>query len=508
MAVAVLIFSGCTVGPDYRPPETTHTANWGELSTFSSTTHPTTEPASQPATQSSVVISAANLSEWWETFNDPILNSLVSRAIKANPDLRRAQARVREARAQRGVVNADLYPTVNTTGAYTRSRVSKNNGDTSQSTSSAGHEQDLFQAGFDASWEIDVFGGVRRDIEAADADLAAAVEDRRQVAVSLLAEVARNYVELRCAQRQIAIAHANLDAQKGTLDLTRTRLQAGMVSDLDVARAEAQVQTTASQIPTLESSTRQSIHSLSILLGQEPTSLAPELVDPQPIPKLPPQVPIGLPSDLLRRRPDVRRAERQLAAATARIGVATADLFPHFSLTGSLGLESSKLKSLPDYDSRYWSIGPSVSWPILDFGRVRNNVAVQNAREEQAVALYEQVVLTSLREVEDALVLFGREQSRRKSLAAAVAANQRAVNLATQLYEQGRADFLTVLDAQRNLFASQDALVLSDRTVSVNLVSLYKALGGGWESEASAAPQSRPDAAGQRVLKISQPTSP
>jgi NodT family efflux transporter outer membrane factor (OMF) lipoprotein len=417
---------------------------------------------------------------------------------------------VREARALRGVTGADLLPNLNANASYTRSRSSENafsfgggGGSFNPGTGGGGGggggggapvidfddfsddgPTDLYQAGFDANWEIDLFGRVRRSIEAAEADVAAAVEDRRDALVTLLSEVARNYVELRSFQRRLDIARANLKAQQDTLDLTNARFKANLISDLDVARADAQVATTAAQIPALEAQRNTAAHRLGVLLGQPPASLLDELIGPAAdtaIPVGPPEVPPGLPSDLLRRRPDVRRAERQLAAATARVGVATADLFPRFSLTGSLGLQSDTFRDLGDSGSRFYSIGPSVSWPIFDAGRIRAQVRAENARQEAAVVTYEQSVLTALEDVENALVNHGKEQQRRDALRRAVAANRRSVEMATQLYDRGLTDFLDVLEAQRALFASEDALAQSDRTISTSLVALYKALGGGWE---------------------------
>jgi NodT family efflux transporter outer membrane factor (OMF) lipoprotein len=434
--------------------------------------------------------------QWWTTFNDPALDDLVGRAVKGNFDLRRAAARVREARALRDVSRADLFPTVNTSGSYTHSRspvdsfgpVTPSGGATGEGGATGasfaggnGVEGNFYQAGFDASWEIDLFGGIARGVQADEADLAAAAEDRRDVLVSLLAEVARNYLELRGFQRQIVIARENLDAQQQTLNLTRDRLRAGIATDLDVARAQAQVSTTAATIPTLEAGARRAIHRLGVLAGQNPMALVADLAPVKPIPSAPPEIPVGVPSELLRRRADVRRAERELAASSARIGVATAELFPRFSLTGSLGLQSSRSSELLNYGSRFWSIGPSISWPVFDAGRIRASIRAENARQEQAAASYEQAVLTALQEVEDALVSYVKEESRRRTLAEAAAANRRAVDLAIQLYDAGRADFLSVLQAQRDLFATQDALVQSDRLVTTNLVALYKALGGGWQ---------------------------
>jgi outer membrane protein, multidrug efflux system len=469
-----------TVGPDYHEPRTSVSADFGELSA-----------------DGGAATSAPPIAAWWTTFHDATLDALIERAIRANPDLRAAQARVREARAQRGIAAADEYPTVDVVGGGSRARTSGHVGDAPARTSN------LFQAGFDAAWEIDVFGGVRRAVEAADADVAASVEDRRDVLVSLLAEVARDYVDLRGAQRQASIARANLATQRETLELTRTRLEGGLATDLDVARAEAQVETTASTIPTLESAARLSIHALSVLLAEEPNALVDELSVETALPAPPPDVPVGIPSDLLRRRPDVRRAERRLAAATARIGVATAEYFPRFSLTGALGHASDGLGRFLDADSRTVSLGGAVRWRVLDFGRIAGNVEVANAREEQAAAVYETTVLASLRDVEDALTLLAEERSRRTSLVAAETASRRAADLAGRLWTGGRTDFLAVLQAQRDLFSAQDALVQSDRRSSEDLVALYKALGGGWEIEERASdgpPRGEP---GARVLDIS-----
>jgi NodT family efflux transporter outer membrane factor (OMF) lipoprotein len=329
---------------------------------------------------------------------------------------------------------------------------------------------------------LDVFGGVRRSVEAARADEQAAIESRRDTMISLLAEVARNYIDLRGLQRELDIARQNIQSQQDTVDLTKSRFQAGLATDLDVARAEAQVATTRAAVPNLQTSLSQAAHRIAVLLGQDPNALQAELTREAPIPAGPPIVPVGLPSELLRRRPDIRRAERELAAANARVGAATADLFPRFSLTGSLGLASGAFKGLGRLESVYYSVGPSVSWPIFDAGRIRANIHVQTERENQAAAEYEAAVLTSLEDVENALVAYANERARWEELHRAVDANQRAVDLARQLYQKGLTDFLNVLDAQRNLFASQDEMVQSERNVSTDVVALYKVLGGGWES--------------------------
>lgn len=474
------ILVGCTVGPNYIPPKMSVPAKFSETA---GALRSATRPASMPATTQTV---SGQMEEWWKNFRDPQLDSLIERAIQSNLDLQAAEARIRQARAQYGIAVAAEFPTANATGSFTRSRASKGVLRSSSSgitpTISA---TNLYQVGFDSSWEIDVFGGNRRGIEAAQGDIEASVEDRRNVLVTLLSEVAKDYVDYRGFARQIAIAVDNVKAQRETLAVTRKQFEAGLktATELDVRRAEALVYTTESQIPALEISLRQTAHALAILLGKEPIALMQELEETKPIPSaIIPEVPIGLPSDLLRRRPDIRRSERQLAAATARIGVAVADLFPKFSLIGSLGLESTKLKHITSIGSNFWSFGPSVSWPILDFGKIRSTIRVQNALQEQAFIVYEQTVLNSLQEVEDALTAYSREQVRRQMLTDSVEANQRAVTLATQRYTAGLTDFLSVLDAERSLYAAEDQLVQSNRAVSEDLVALYKALGGGWEA--------------------------
>lgn len=465
--VMIPALCGCTVGPDYLKPKTEVPAQWSES--------PQTE---SPQTESPPVLVDMELSRWWSAFNDPQLDSLIGRAVQRNKDLKLAEARIREARAQRGVTAASGYPTVNTSASYTRSRATEN-GDSPSSNSMGGN--DLFQLGFDASWEVDIFGGVRRAVEAADADVAAFEENRRDVLVTLLSEVARIYMEVRGSQLRLSIARETINAQRQTVELTQDRFAAGLNSELNVAQARAQLSITESQVPTLESTERQSIHQLGVLLGLDPGALLEELTVEAPIPAAPPEVPVGLPSDLLRRRPDVRRAERQLAAATARIGGATADLFPKFSLTGNIGQQSVSISDLAVPGSTFWSIGPAVKWPIFDAGRIRANIQVQDARQEQALVTYEKAVLTSLQDVENSLVAYSKEQLSRRSLAMAVEANRRAFDISSELYTKGLVDFLNVLDSQRSLYLSQDQLAQSDQRIVSNLVALFKALGGGWE---------------------------
>ncbi|MBX7258217.1 MAG: efflux transporter outer membrane subunit [Candidatus Hydrogenedentes bacterium] len=512
---ATAVLAGCMTGPDYKRPDVKMPEKW-------------------TATLEKGESGATTVATWWTTLNDPVLNSLVERSAQKNHDLRIAEARVREARAARGLVASALWPTLDVSGSYTRSQAVKQktqssgfplstglslsptgitrtttfrgqNGSitssrtTTQSGSQSGtnlaftpsakqsapdRTTDLFQTGFDASWELDLFGGNRRALEAADADIEAVDEFRRDVLVSLISEVALNYIELRSAQNRLDITNKNIKAQEETLKLTRDRFTAGLSSELDAVRAESLLSTTQSQIPMLETQVDMSIHRLSVLLGAEPGALMEELKPSAKLPTPPAEVPVGLPSDLLRRRPDIRQAERELAAATARIGEAQADLFPKFMLTGAFGGRSDALGSVLSGANQIWSFGPSIRLPIFEGGRIRANIEVQNAREEQAAIAYERSILLALEDVENGLVSYSKEQVRRKSLEDAVKSNETAVTLANERYIRGLEGFLNVLQAQQELFQTEDQLVQSESYVLTNLVSLYKALGGGWELNA------------------------
>jgi NodT family efflux transporter outer membrane factor (OMF) lipoprotein len=428
------------------------------------------------------------LTQWWKSFNDPELDSLADRAVQANLSVQLAEARLREARARRQIAAAPLWPSLDATGSYTRQWLDE---DLFGPLSAGGHPvvlgqqpQNVFQAGFDASWELDLFGGTRRSIEAARADFEASWYDRGDVMLTLLAEVARNYIDLRGFQKRLEVAHHNLVAQGDTLELTRARYQGGLVSDLDVARAEAQVHSTSAEIPTLETLHKESVHRLGVLLGEAPGALADELSREQPIPMAPPELPANLPAELLRQRPDLRRAERQLAAATARVGVATADLYPKFYLVGTAGLESLSAGSFFSSGSQLWSIGPTMIWPIFRGGQILATIEVRDAQEQQALISYRQAILAALEESENAFVACTRERARQEALNEAVASNQRAVYLATELYTHGLSDFLNVLEAQRNLLQTESEQVQSETAMSLDAVALYKALGGGWQTVA------------------------
>lgn len=462
--LALLMVSGCMVGPNYNPPQQTVPNEWAGV-------------AKAPTDQPSVATAQRDdLMQWWQQFNDPTLTQLVEEALNTNFDLLIAEARLRQARAIRGVVAGGLLPSLAATGSY-------------QKIKKAGvvpdDELNQYQAGLDAVWELDLFGGRRRGIESADADIQTAVEGIRDVQVSLIAEVASDYIQLRSYQQRIVIAKNNLKAQKHTAEITHKRLDVGFASALDVANADSNVATTESQIPVFEAAARQSIYALSVLLSRPPADLLGQLSPSGNLPVIPAQVPAGLPSDLLRRRPDIRASEAQLHSATAKIGVAIADFFPTFSLTGTVTWDSNLLRTWWTGASRSIGVGPSVTLPIFQGGAIAANVRLQEALRDQAFITYKKTVLAAFQNVENELIAFEKEQQHHKMLNDAVRANRKAVELSLQLYSEGLTDFLNVLNAQRSLYASEDALMQSELGIATDLVALYKALGGGWRSVSS-----------------------
>jgi NodT family efflux transporter outer membrane factor (OMF) lipoprotein len=421
--------------------------------------------------------------DWWNSFHDEELTRLIHRAVANNLDLQLAAARVDEARAARGVAKSAFYPSVGltTSAERLRERVPVFNPGTN---TAAFHPVELnnFQVGFDSAWEIDVFGRIRNEVKAASANVRSAEENRRDVLLALLGEVARSYADLRGFQLRLEIAENNIQTQEDTVHLTQARAAAGLAAQLDVARAIAERETTKAVVPSLRSAISASIHRISVLVGREPGALQRELETSAPVPVVPPEVPVGLPSDLLKRRPDVRRADDEIAAAAANVKAARADYFPKFTLFGSAGRQATQLHDLSLSLGNFFAVGPAISIPIFTGGRIRSNVAVQNARWKQTQLLYRSTVLTSLEETENALVNYSEEQERRDRLQAAVSQSQTALELSRELYRSGLGDFLAVLDAQRQLYGNEDLLAQSQTAVTTNLVALYKALGGGWES--------------------------
>ena len=457
VALAVAVLAGCaTVGPDYVPPRTTAPAAWNA-------------PLQGGLTVST---DSRNLAAWWTTLNDPELSKLIERAVARNRDLKKAEARIREARARRGLSRAGLYPTLDATGSVTRSRGSAETGGATTS--------DLFSAGLDASWEIDLFGGVRRSVEAADADLQAAGEDLHDTLVSLLAEVALNYVDLRTGQARLAVTEASLKSQEETHRLALWRFQAGLGDDLAAQQARYTMESTRAQIPALHTAISEAKNRLAVLLGEAPGAVHAELEASGPVPGVPPQVAVGVPADLVRQRPDVRKAERQLASQTAQIGVATAELYPKLTLSGSIGLQALTFGGLFTSGNATSSSSSGVTWRIFDAGAIRRNIEVQSALQEQYLIAYESTVLVALEEAENAISAYAQEQQRRLALGAATRSAEAAAELAQIKYRTGLTDFGTVLEAERSLLTFRDQLAQSNGAVVTNLVKLYKALGGGW----------------------------
>jgi NodT family efflux transporter outer membrane factor (OMF) lipoprotein len=477
--LAIFVLAGCAaVGPNYVPPDTSVSATWH---------------TGLKGGLSAEEMNPRTLAEWWKTLNDPGLSSLIDRAVTGNLDLKKARARVREARAKRGIAQAGFFPTLDATGSadwsYTKTwssgsgSNSKTDTNSNAGTSISTGSQNLYAAGLDAGWEIDIFGGVRRSVEAATGDLQAIWEDLRNVLVSLLAEVATNYVDVRTYQALIAVAEGNLEAQTETYQLTQWRYEAGLSDELAVQQARYNLENTRSQIPALRTTLEGAMNRVAVLLGEPPGKVHAELEKREPIPVTPLKVAVGVRADLLRRRPDVRQAERQLAAQTARIGVATADLYPKFTLNGSIGLEALS-GSNPLFKSLTLSGSPQVTWALFKGGAIRQNIEVQSALQEQYLITYESTVLGALEEVENALVAYAEVQQRRQSLSEATQAAQKAVELAQHKYQAGLTDFNNVLDAQRSLLSLQEQLTQSEGKVTSNLIRLYKALGGGWTSVA------------------------
>ncbi len=414
------------------------------------------------------------LAEWWTLLGDPLLSSFIHQAVAGNLNLEQARARLLEARAKRDMNSAGLFPTLDANGSVTRSRGSSNSG--------SGTERTSYSSGFDAGWEVDLFGGNQRSVEAAQAQLEASEEDLRDVVVSLLAEVALNYIEVRTYQTRLIIANANLDAQEETLALVEARHQSGLVGELALQQAKFLVAGTRAQIPTLHTGLAKATNQMAVLLGQPPGSLNAQFEDPVALPALPLSVAVGIPADTLQRRPDIRKAERQLAAQTAQIGVATAELYPSFKLSGSIGLDALSAGKLFNSGSGGYSFGPNLSWRIFDGGATAANVRLQSSLQQEAAARYKATVLAALEEVEGALVAYAQEQDRYQALLEAVVAAGNVSALADLQYQAGLINFTEVLDAERSRLSLEDQLASSAATKVGNLIRLYRALGGGWTS--------------------------
>jgi NodT family efflux transporter outer membrane factor (OMF) lipoprotein len=484
LLASVLLVPACTLGPDFTSPVADLPQSWSSHTAANTRSQPTAEPVDP---------------QWWSVFGDPTLTKLASRVAAENLDVRVAALRLAESRAQRGVAASALFPAANANASYTREQISEKGasslfssgaGGSSPATQSNGIPNpsagkitepfDIFQYGSDASWELDLWGRVRRSVESADAAVTASAETQRDVLVSMIAELARDYVNLRGVQDTLRITRENLATARETAKLTRTRSQGGLTTDLDVASAEAQVAQTESELPPLEQQEAALINAIAFLLGQPPGTMT-ELRTPRPPPLAPVRVPVGLPSELARRRPDIRQADARLHGATADIGTAEADFYPRITLSGSFAFQALQLKDLGDFASRTYGFGPSISVPIFDGGRLRSTLELRKLQQKVAAVNFQRTVLQAWREIDDAMQSYDSEQRRASRIAAQVANSRRALSLARSRYTQGLSDYLEVLTAQRNLLTAQSSLANSHATTNANLVSLYRALGGGWQ---------------------------
>jgi NodT family efflux transporter outer membrane factor (OMF) lipoprotein len=468
---AAFVLGGCMVGPDYVKPDVPLEKAWLQQQDERIKGEP------------------ADFSAWWSVFNDPVLDNLIEIASQQNLDLQNAGLRILEARAQLGIAVGSQYPqTQQISGEATANQLSD------KAPNGAGADKFFYnyQIGFDAAWEFDFWGRFRRGVESANASLYASVADYDDILVSLIAEVARTYLGIRTFEQRLLAARENVEIQKESLDIAAARFQFGAESQLDVSQAKALLRQTQGTIPPLEAGLRQAKNALAILLGILPTEVQDLLGPPKPIPKAPLEVAVGIPAELLRRRPDIRLAEFQAAAQSALIGVAKADLYPSFSLVGSIGLRSSDKTDVTSNNASFsdlftsggitYFIGPSVQWPIFNYGRLKNNVRVQDARFQQLLVNYRNTVLRAFQDVEDAAVGFLRTQEQAGFLFESVEEYKRSVELSLIQYSEGLTTYQRVIDSQRNLAAQEDAFASATGSVGTNLIALYKALGGGWEN--------------------------
>lgn len=468
LLIVLLLASGCIkVGPDFQKPEASVSPNWLEAGEYQQLSP-----------------KAEDYRDWWRAFNDPVLDKLIQTAYQENLPLRIAGVRVLAARAQLGVAVGELYPqSQKGSGSVQKTRLSET---TPLSVPGTPPIFWLSQTGLTASWEIDFWGKFRRAVESADAGLLAAVADYDNALVSLSGDAAKSYILLRTLEKRLAIARQNVVVQKKSLQIATARWKGGTTSLRDVEQAKTVLDSTEATIPTLESELRQTQNALCVLLGLPPSDLKSLLGTKSDIPAPPPQVAVGIPADLIRRRPDIRAAEWRAAAQCAQIGVAKANLYPAFSLSGAFGLQAGDappfaLANMFDWRSRAASFGPSFQWNLFNYGQITNQVRFQDARFQELIIAYQNTVLQAQQEVENFLIAFLKAQQRAQKLAGAVAAAQKTVDLATLQYREGIADFTTVLVAEQNLLTQQDSLATTLGDISGNLVGVYRAMGGGWQ---------------------------
>jgi NodT family efflux transporter outer membrane factor (OMF) lipoprotein len=464
------LLSGCAVGPDFKAPEPALPHQWRD----------------------SAVTNNAVEQQWWQQFHDATLDHLVERALSNNADVQIAMLRVAQSRVLRGVESSARWPNVNASAAYQRERQSENGtatrmidliapaGGRDQIVSLLSEPFSVYQGGFDVGWELDLWGRVRRSIEAADANVRMSEEDLHDARLSLIGEVVRGYLELRGVQEQLRIATADAAASADLVELTEYRVKGGLVDQLDLATQRARLADARSSVPQWQQQEAQLLSALAVLLNEQPGSLDSELAATPPTFTLPSTIGGGVPSEVARRRPDIQRAEAQLHAATAEIGVAVADLYPRFTLSGSFAQQSLSASDFTEWGSRQWSIGPSLSLPIFDGGRRRAVVEVRKLDQQQAAVVYQQTVLRAWHEIETALSGYSFEQARNRELATALTASREAYDIARLRYDHGMINYLAELDARRTLLQTERAYSQSNIQLGTQLVAVYKALGGGW----------------------------
>lgn len=477
--VSVVLLSGCTVGPDYQRPDIATPSAYEGVSS-----NRVQAPLSLPTP------GETDLSQWWMGFDDAELQTLITRALAQNLDLLTAASRVREARQQEIIEGAAGLPQVTATGnainlhsnASLLSNLAPSSGTSGSAAAAPGSTNiHLYSVGFDATWELDIFGGVRRSVEAAQATTEANLWEMRDGEVTVTAEIAADYLMLRAAQTRIALLQNQAAQQRGVLALTAARRKAGFVTQLDVNQQNALIATTQSQIPSLEAQAKVQEHAIAVLLGEQPEAMAAELDSAKPLPTIPPTLPAGLPSDLLRRRPDVREAERKLAAATAQVGVAVADLYPKFNLLGALSLASPNVGGLVSTNNLGELGFGSIMWPIFKGGEIHANIRAKKEEEKQAYYAYQKAVFAAIQDAEDSLARYTAEQRRFIVLQSAAKSDQSSASIAAQQYRAGLVNYISVLTAQSNALAARDQLAQSSASLATDLVSTYKALGGGWQ---------------------------
>jgi len=478
--LGTLLLSGCLVGPDHVDPGAPFACDWIQP----------LPPGISQSPNDSVA--------WWTKFNDPVLTSLMIRATQQNLTLGQAAERIAEARAVRGVVLGGLFPDIDGTTSYSRNQIS-NSGNRFGGGVFKTPPFDFWSAGFDSTWEIDVFGSVRRNLQAANSDIDVAIEDHNDLLVTMQGDIGANYIQIRTLQRRIEFVNRNIELQRSSLKITEDRLAAGTISQLDVEQAKSNLYRTESSLPVLEQEMEIAMHRISVLMGEPPTDMTNLIAADQPFPDLPSDISIGLPIDLIRQRPDIRSAERQLSAQSARIGVAVAELYPRFTLNGTFTVDSTKINRWFTTDSIAYTVGPAARWRLLDFGRVRSDIAVQRARWRGLVFQYQQQVVEAASEVEDALSRYRHSIRQAQFSRQAALAARAAAQISEEQYKGGIIPFQTLLDSQRFQAELDDQTANAEGQIYLAVVELYKALGGGWIDPFSVGTFNEPQASGEEV---------